>query len=232
MSVSRNHPWDLTPADAINLQQELREKIALTWKEKQVRVIAGADVSYVRRWNRAFAVICLFSVERRPGEVKLKLQETHSASMEIVYPYIPGLLVFREGPALEAVWRQIDTKPDLILFDGAGIAHPRHCGLAAHLGWRWDTPAIGCAKSRLIGDYPPVGIKKGSRVPLRDKKTQIGNVVRTRSRVKPMFVSPGHKTNFTIAVQWTLETTSRYKMPEPTRIADKKTKALVQEFNK
>lgn len=230
MSVNRNHPWDLSPADAIHLQQEIREEIRIEWQDPAIRILGGADVSYIRRWNRAFAVICLFEVEQTAQSLELHLADTFTTSKEIAYPYIPGLLTFREGPALEAVWKQIERKPDLLIFDGAGIAHPRRCGLAAHLGWRWDVPAIGCAKSRLIGDADDVGVEKGQRVPLWDKKTQIGHVVRTRTRVKPLYVSPGHKTDFSAAVRWTLQTTTKYKMPEPTRLADKETKRLVENF--
>ncbi len=231
MNPDRNHPWDLTPAEAIHLQEHIGEAIVLSPTPAPAEVIGGADVSYVRRWNRAFAAIAIFQVIcRENGRVELELAESRTHSMAIQYPYIPGLLVFREGPVLEKVWEQVRTKPDLLMFDGAGIAHQRRCGLAAHLGWRWQVPGIGCAKSRLIGSHEVVGTQKGDRVPLMDKQTQIGHVVRTRSHVKPLYVSPGHRTNFSLAVDWTLKTTTRYKLPEPTRIADHITKRLVREY--
>ncbi len=230
MSPDKNHPWDLTPAEAIHLQEAIRNQIVLRWDNHPIRLIGGADVSYVRRWNTAFAVIKIFKVHQDDeGHCSLEEIETETAEQEIQYPYIPGLLTFREGPALETVWNHLNYKPDLLIFDGAGIAHPRQCGLAAHLGWRWNVPAFGCAKSRLFGTADEVGIKKGAATPLMYKKTQIGYVVRTRSRVKPMYVSPGYLTTLDTARDWTLKTVTRYKLPEPTRLADLETKRLVRE---
>jgi len=224
----RRHPWDLTPAEAILLQKQVGREIAAAPLPDPIEIVGGADVSYVRRWNRAFAAIVIFRItERTSAQVSLEEIEIKTHTMEITYPYIPGLLVFREGPALEAVWERLDHRPDLVFFDGAGIGHPRRDGLAAHLGWRWQVPGIGCAKSRLIGTHDEVGLTKGSTAPLMDKRTRIGDVVRTRTRVKPLFVSPGYHCNFKEAVQWTLRTTTKYKLPEPTRIADQVTKRLV-----
>jgi len=231
VNPQRDHHWDLTPAEGIHLQEQISEMIEHAPVPDPVATVAGADVAYVRRWNRAFAALAVFRVTGRDnGRVELELAETRTASMEIRYPYIPGLLVFREGPALEKVWEQILTRPDLIIFDGAGIAHQRRCGLAAHLGWRWGISGIGCAKSRLIGRHEEVGSQKGDRVPLMDKHTQVGHVVRTRSHVKPLYVSPGYRMDFSHAVDWTLKTTTRYKLPEPTRIADQITKKMVREY--
>jgi len=228
---AKDHPWDLSPADAIHLQEEIQGEIDLSWDDRAVELIAGADVSYMRRWNRAFASIIVFRVVRgERSSISLEEVECRSASVAIQYPYIPGLLAFREGPALEGVWNQLHHQPDLLIFDGAGIAHPRRCGLAAHLGWRWDTPAIGCAKSRLIGESEEVSARKGETVPLFEKQTRIGSVVRTRTRVKPVYVSPGHRTDFNVAVDWTLRTVTRYKMPEPTRQADKATRRQVESY--
>ena len=152
------------------------------------------------------------------------------AQQKIQYPYIPGLLVFREGPALEAAWSHLNIRPNLILFDGAGIAHPRRCGLAIHLGWRWDTPALGCAKSRLIGKTEEVELDKGSTAPLFEKNTRIGTVVRTRTRVKPLYVSPGYRTNFEQSIWWTLKLSTKYRLPEPIRLADHQTKELSRQY--
>jgi len=231
VTPDRDHPWDLTPAEAIHLQQNIREQIELRWDNHPVHRIGGADVSYVRRWNKAFAVIKIFECHQNGAdEISLEEIESKSAELEIQYPYIPGLLTFREGPALEAVWNQLEHTPDLLIFDGAGIAHPRQCGLAAHLGWRWDVPAFGCAKSRLFGQAAEVGKHKGNVSPLMHKKTQIGYVVRTRTRVKPLWVSPGHRTTLNISREWTLKTVTQYKLPEPTRLADHATKMMVQQI--
>lgn len=234
MIPPRDHSWDLTPAEAIHLQEEISEQVHLGWDGRRIDLIGGADVSYVRSWNRAFASILVFRIEsdNHHGEVALREIERGSTSQEICYPYIPGLLVFREGPALEEVWHGLRHKPDLLLFDGAGIAHPRRCGLAAHLGWRWQIPAIGCAKSRLIGTAEEVKPEKGARTPLYEKKTRIGDVVRTRTRVKPLYVSPGHLTDFEVAVNWTLRTALKYKLPEPTRQADLLTRELKESFRR
>jgi deoxyribonuclease V len=232
MSVSRDHEWDLTPAEGIYLQKAIKNQVDFGPPfDGNVEFVAGADVSYMRKHERAFASIKVFALnERADGDFQLELIDESSARQLIQYPYIPGLLVFREGPALEEAWQKLETKPDLILFDGAGIAHPRRCGLAIHLGWRWDTPARGCAKSRLIGKAEEVELDKGSTAPLFDKNTRIGTVVRTRTRVKPLYVSPGYRTSFEQSIWWTLTLATTYRLPEPIRLADHQTKALVRQY--
>jgi deoxyinosine 3'endonuclease (endonuclease V) len=148
-----------------------------------------------------------------------ELVETATASAKLTFPYIPGLLSFREAPACLAVVRKLRSEPDLFLIDGQGIAHPRRLGLAAHLGLFLDKPAIGCAKSRLIGTFEPPGIEKGAYSPLRDGDEIIGAVVRTRRNVKPLFISVGNKCRLDDAIRLTLACTTRYRLPEPTRLA-------------
>lgn len=231
MTVDRNHPWDLTPAEAIQLQSEIARRIKLEWDDSRIELIGGADVSYLREFNRAFAVIRIFRISKEDNTgLRLRSIESKSASVEIRYPYIPGLFTFREGPALESVWNQLEHRPDLLIFDGAGIAHPRQCGLACHLGWRWNVRAFGVAKSRLYGEAGEVGNTKGDAEPLMYKQTQLGYVIRTRSRVKPVYVSPGHRTTLEVVRQWTMKTVTKYKLPEPTRQADLMTKQMAREF--
>jgi deoxyribonuclease V len=145
--------------------------------------------------------------------------ETADAAVEVTFPYIPGLLSFREAPACIAAAEKLKTKPNLIIVDGQGIAHPRRLGIAAHLGLFFDRPTIGCAKSRLIGDYGTLGKNKGASASLTDKNEVIGAVVRTRRNVKPVYVSVGNKCLLKNAIELILRCTTKYRLPEPTRLA-------------
>jgi deoxyribonuclease V len=146
-------------------------------------------------------------------------REVATAVRRAGFPYVPGYLSFREGPVLEQAFRKLRTRPDLVLFDGQGIAHPRRFGLASHLGVRWDLPSVGCAKSRLTGSAEPPGPRKGDWTPLRDDGEIVGSVVRTRTGVKPVWVSPGHRIDHAGAREAVLAATTRYRLPEPTRRA-------------
>lgn len=150
---------------------------------------------------------------------KLEIIEIATAHGPSQFPYIPGLLSFREVPILMEAWKTLKHVPDLILVDGQGIAHPRRFGLAAHLGVTLDIPAIGCAKSRLTGRFEEPGLKKGDWSPLTDKGETIGAVLRTKDKVSPMFISCGHRVSLPSAIKLVLECTTRYRMPEPTRQA-------------
>ncbi len=155
----------------------------------------------------------------QPGRFEFEHVETVTAQQETRFPYIPGLLSFREAPVcLEAV-AKLGQPPDLFMIDGQGVAHPRRLGLASHLGLFFDKPTIGCAKSRLIGKFEEPGAERGAWSPLRDGEETIGAVVRTRSRVKPVFVSVGHKCTLEDAIRITLACATRYRIPEPTRLA-------------
>jgi len=190
------------------------------------RFIAGLDCAFSRDGKRIFAVAVVLKVvgSRRRGaegaeSFELEHIETVSAVQETRFPYIPGLLSFREAPVcLEAV-KKLSRQPDLFVIDGQGIAHPRRLGLASHLGLFLDRPTIGCAKSRLIGTFEEPGSEKGAWSPLRDGEEVIGAVVRTRSRVKPVFVSVGHKCMLEDVIRVTLACVTRYRIPEPTRLA-------------
>ena len=220
------HEWNLSYAEARRVQGELAGRVEFVPLEKEPQVIAGLDCAFSGDGKRTFAaavvlrVIGLRSGQAGPPErFEFEQVETVTAEQETRFPYIPGLLSFREAPVcLEAV-AKLKRMPDLFLIDGQGVAHPRRLGLASHLGLFLDKPTIGCAKSRLIGTYEEPGSERGAYSLLRDGDETIGAVVRTRSRVKPVFVSVGHKCTLEDAIRITLACATRYRIPEPTRLA-------------
>jgi deoxyribonuclease V len=217
------HDWDLSYAEARRVQVELAGRVEVVPLEKEPEAIAGLDCAFSRDDKRTFAAAVVLRViglrGGQPGRFELEQVETATAQRETRFPYIPGLLSFREAPVcLEAVAR-LTRQPDLFMIDGQGVAHPRRLGLASHLGLFFDKPTIGCAKSRLIGKYEEPNAEKGAWTPLRDGEETIGAVVRTRSWVKPVFVSVGHKCTLEDAIRITLACAIRYRIPEPTRLA-------------
>ena len=207
------HRWNLTPAEAIALQNELRQRVETEDRLPAIRHVAGVDVGFEQdgRVTRAAVVVLSF-----PG---LEVVERSLAKVPTNFPYVPGLLSFRELPAVLAALRQLKTTPDIILCDGQGIAHPRRFGIASHLGVILDVPCIGVAKTRLVGKYTEPPISKGSWNPLLDGEETIGAVLRTRSAVKPVYVSSGHRVGLETAINMTLACTTRYRLPETTRQA-------------
>jgi len=208
------HSWDLTPEHAIALQKRLADRV-LTENSlpESLNTVAGVDVSY-KKWGRMFhAAVVVLDYE------SMTVLETVTASGECRFPYVPGLLSFRELPVLLQAFARLVTVPDVILADAQGVAHPRRLGLASHLGLWLDLPTIGCAKSRLCGEHAEPGTAKGSWVPLLDNGEEIGRVVRTKTRVKPLYVSPGHKVDCDRAVKIALYCSRGYRLPEPTRQA-------------
>ncbi|MFP4560483.1 MAG: deoxyribonuclease V [Thiohalorhabdus sp.] len=204
------------PGAAREVQERLREWVRLEPFRGPVERVAGVDAAFLG--DRVVAVVVVL---RFP---ELTLEEETFAVRAIPFPYVPGLLSFREGPAVLEAFRALANSPDLILFDGQGIAHPRRLGIAAHLGVLLDRPAIGVAKSRLTGtfDEEALGAEKGARVPLLDGGEVLGAVVRSRTNVRPLFVSPGHRCDADSSVDWTLACCTRYRLPEPTRLADRR----------
>jgi deoxyribonuclease V len=213
MDISVWHEWRVTTARAREIQLELVPQVVREGKVVHPRFIAGADISVNRfaKTGRAAVVVLDY-----PGLEPVEIQVIDG---DISFPYVPGLLTFREAPLVLAAWERLTIKPDLFLVDGQGIAHPRRIGLASHLGLYLDMPTIGCAKSRLIGEYDEPGKEAGSNTELTDNGEVIGAVLRTRSGVKPVFVSIGHKLGLGDAVQWTLACCHGYRIPEPTRLA-------------
>ncbi len=212
MEIVRRHGWQVTTTEAIQIQKELAGQVS---REGDVHphLIAGVDVS-VNRWagTGTGAVVVL----SYPG---LEVVEAQVITDSIPFPYVPGLLSFREIPLLLPVFEKLSVIPDLCIVDGQGIAHPRRIGLAAHLGLCLDIPTIGCAKSRLCGSHEEPDVVAGSYTKLIDKGEIIGAVVRTRTGVKPVYVSTGHKIDLAAAIQWVLNCCRGYRLPEPTRLA-------------
>jgi deoxyribonuclease V len=214
MNIVDLHPWDVNYEEAVMIQERLKDQVVVRKFDKEIRYILGLDTSYTKgsRMVWAGAVVLDF-----PSLVK---KEERWSQREVSFPYIPGLLSFREIPALLEVLQKITTEPDLIFCDGQGIAHPRGIGLASHLGVLVRKPTIGCAKSRLVGEFDPVGERKGDYAYLRYHDKVIGAVVRTRSRVKPIFISPGYYVALDDCIRLVLETCTRFRIPEPTRQAN------------
>lgn len=209
--VSTAAAFDLA---ALRRQQELlAARVRLTPLRRRPATVAGVDAAFAD--ERIVAVAVLYDLATR-----VELESVWVVARPPL-PYLPGFLSFREGPAMAAAVRQLSRQPDLLIVDGQGVAHPKRCGLACHLGVELALPALGCAKSRLIGSYAEPGDERGARSELRDHDTVIGAVVRTRSRVKPVFVSPGHLLTLDEAVTLVLECTAGYRLPEPQRRADR-----------
>jgi len=207
------HSWDMDCRQAIALQVELSKSVSIRPLDRNVKIIAGADVSYSRTKQALFAAVIVFDYST------LEPIETSMATGTACYPYVPGLLTFREAPVLLSAFRKIKTCLDVVMFDGQGIAHPRGMGLASHLGLFLNVATIGCAKKRLVGEHIIVGSVVGDRVPLYLQQKLVGYVVRTKKNVKPVYVSPGHLIDFDQAVDIVLHTTRGYRLPEPTRQA-------------
>lgn len=220
MKIKSLHKWNLSYTQAVALQNQLRNQIKLTPIKNPPKLIAGFDCSFTKDNKKIIAVVIVLKLP------DFNLVETQSVVRKLTFPYIPGLLSFREAPACIAAVEKLKTAPDIFLIDGQGIAHPRRLGLAAHLGLFFDKPTIGCAKSRLTGTFKQPSLEKGAYSLLKDKTETIGAVVRTRTNVKPLFISPGNKCTLADAIKITLACTTKYRLPEPTRLAHQKVSKL------
>jgi deoxyribonuclease V len=201
----------ITPRHAIAVQERLRRLVERKDRIGSVRRIAGVDVSV--KEGRARAAVVLLDPE-------LEILESHTADVRAVFPYVPGLLAFREFPAISKAFRAVKSKPDLIVVDGHGLAHPRRFGIACHVGVALGIPSIGCGKSLFVGEHAPPKPAKGSWTALRHKGETIGAALRTRAGVRPIYVSTGHRVSLPTAIRWILRLTPRYRLPEPIRAAD------------
>ncbi len=213
MKASNLHEWLVTPSQAISIQRELAGRLSTKGDLRDVRLIAGIDISVPKSANFARGAAVILSYP------ELELIESQIVERDLDFPYVPGLLSFREAPVILDVCEKLTNTPDLILVDGQGIAHPRRFGLASHLGLLWDKPTIGCAKSRLCGEHEAVGTERGDSAKLVDREETIGTVLRTRNNVKPLYISAGHRVNLESAVQWVLDCGRGYRLPEPSRLA-------------
>ncbi len=206
------HRWDLTPKEAARLQQELRSRVIAEDRLGDVRLVAGLDAGFDDKNTARAAVVVLSFPE-------LELVEQAIARVPVTFPYVPGLLSFRELPALITALEKLKNIPDLLLDDGQGVAHPRRFGIASHLGVITGIPAIGVAKTRLIGEHGTVPKHRGAWVPLMDGDETIGAVLRTRAGVKPLYISVGHKVSLETAIGYVMACCTRYRLPETTRWA-------------
>jgi deoxyribonuclease V len=213
MKFASLHPWNLDYASARRLQTELAAKVRVEHFPGPVNTVAGVDCAFSRDKKRIAAVVVVL---RLPD---FELIEQADCVLPVSFPYIPGLLSFREAPACLAAAEKLKTTPDIFLIDGQGIAHPRRLGIASHLGLFLGRPTIGCAKSRLIGEYDDPPTTRGSASPLKDGDEIIGAVLRTRTAVKPLFISPGHLCRLDDALRITLACCTRFRLPEPARLA-------------
>ncbi|WP_330962009.1 deoxyribonuclease V [Photobacterium sp. 53610] len=209
-----NHPWALSQEEALNLQQELADKVVPTNQLGEIKLVAGVDVAYQKDSNRLVAAVVTLNAKT------LEIVETATAEDIERFPYIPGLFSFREIPPLIKAFAKLQHTPDLVVCDGQGLAHPRRFGLACHLGVIFDVPTIGCGKTRLLGEHQEPDTTRGASAPLIENDKVIGNVVRTQTNIKPIYVSIGHRISLETACEWILKLTNKYRLPETTRHAD------------
>ncbi|MGH7409809.1 MAG: deoxyribonuclease V [Candidatus Methylomirabilis sp.] len=212
MRVRALHRWDVSPREAMAIQLELRSRLRLDGAGP-FATLGGVDVSYDAVSDLMFAGVVVMSADGR------QVLETATAAVTVRFPYIPGLLSFRETPAVIEAWAKLSTPPDCLICDGHGLAHPRRFGIACHLGLLLDLPSIGCAKSLLVGTHRAPAKRRGSVEPLLDRGEQVGAVLRTRDGVTPVFVSQGDRISLEAAVPTVLAACSGYRLPEPTRRA-------------
>jgi deoxyribonuclease V len=215
MKINKLHDWDVTCGEAVVIQERFKDQLILADEPglPTPETVAGADISYSRHSDLFFAAVLLFSYPA------LEVLEEAFWMERVSFPYVPGLLSFREAPPLIRAFEKLSRAPDLAIFDGQGIAHPRGIGLASHLGLFLDVPTIGCAKNRLVGDYEPVGPEKGETSDLLYQGEPVGKVLRSKRNVKPLFVSPGHRIGQDRAAEIVLSCCRGYRFPEPIRRA-------------
>jgi deoxyribonuclease V len=209
-----SHRWDLTTAEARALQRQLSARVVTEDRlADPVRLVAGADLSYDKGCPTLYAAVVVLDA------VTGALVESRSVQREATFPYVPGYLSFREIPPLLEAFALVERRPDLVICDGQGLAHPRRLGLACHLGVLLDLPSIGCGKTRLVGRHREPGLRRGSSCRLLDGEEVIGRVLRTRTGVKPVYVSTGHRVCLETARRWVLKLAHPYRLPEPVRAA-------------
>jgi len=213
VKIKSLHSWQLSPAQALDLQLRLASGVSRSNEVSAPRLIAGVDISVNREPGVARGAVVVLNYP------ELRLVETKVISGRVDFPYVPGLLSFREAPLTLAACAQLSIIPDLVLVDGQGIAHPRRFGLASHLGLFLETPTIGCAKSRLCGQHEEPGDNPGSYAEVVDRGETIGVALRTKPGSKPLYVSIGHKVDLEAAIYWVLECCRGYRLPEPCRLA-------------
>ncbi len=212
-SFKQLHEWSLTPKEAVELQKKLRERVRVEPPKRKIETVAGADISFNKFEPTIYTAVVVL---RLPS---LEVVEEVGIVGETKFPYVPGLLSFRESPSVLEAWARLKTEPDAVMFDGQGLAHPRRVGIACHVGLIVKRPTFGCAKSVLVGKFEEPGEERGSWSPMIDKGETVGAAVRTKRRVQPIYVSPGHLIDLEGALDLTLRCDGGYRQPEPTRRA-------------
>lgn len=215
-----DHPWDIPPAAAVAIQKSLARHVRQRRLTRPVRTVAGVDCAFVSGGRQIVTVAVLCDAKT------WQVRATATDRRRCTFPYVPGLLSFREAPSVVAALAALPRRPDLVMCDGQGVAHPRGLGLASHVGLLVGLPTIGVAKSRLCGRHRQVGRRRGCRVALRLAGKVVGAVVRTRTGVKPLYVSVGHRITLNEAVAWVLRAAAAVRLPEPTRQAHRLVTAL------
>lgn len=219
------HGWRVSYEEALSIQNRLRARVREAPLPRQMRLVAGADVAYSRPTHRMYASVVVCDLDT------LAVVDRAQAVRRARFPYIPGLFSFREVPPLLAAFARLRSRPDVLLFDGQGLAHPRRFGLACHAGLLFDRPSVGCAKSLLIGSHASLGQGRGSWAPLGDGGETIGAALRTRAGVTPVYVSIGHRADLASALALVLATTRAFRLPEPLRLAHQGTRALMRRLD-
>ncbi len=219
MEPTFEHPWNISPKEAALLQEELQARVILEDRFGEICTIAGTDVSYDARTNEARGVVAILSYP------DLLFQSHSTTTIPCSFPYIPGLLSFREIPPLIECFRKLKTRPDLILCDGHGLAHPRRFGLACHLGVLFDVPSIGVAKRLLIGEHKAVPQVRGAWKPLMHEGELVGAALRSRPHTHPIYISIGHRISLETAVEWVVKCLTKFRLPETTRWAHRLSKS-------
>ena len=216
MKINALHDWNLSPAEAVQLQKQLAYEVIKEDKfDAPVKTVAGIDLGYDAKNDLSRAVVVVLSFPA------LNLIESAEALLPIQFPYVPGLLSFRETPVAIKALERLKITPDLILCDGQGLAHPRGFGVACHIGLITDVPTLGVAKSLLVGKFGELGETRGSRAALIYKNQEVGTVLRTKDKVQPLYVSVGHRISLATANDYVLQCAPKYRLPETTRLADK-----------
>jgi deoxyribonuclease V len=215
MKITPLHRWTISPQEAIELQNQLAYEVIQADKlPEPIRTVAGIDLGYDAKTDTCRAVVVVLKFP------ELELVEKAEAVMPIQFPYVPGLLSFRETPVAVKALEKLENAPDLILCDGQGYAHPRRFGIACHIGLIADVPTIGVAKSVLVGKFENLGETRGSTAEMIHRKEQVGVALRTKDKVQPVYVSVGHRISLETAVDYVLQCTPKYRLPETTRLAD------------
>ena len=218
MRVKVRHKWDVSLEGAKEIQMQLKEKVIIAPLNKEIITVGGCDVAY--NGKKAYVSLVVMDIK------KMEVVKEYEGVYDFLFPYIPGYFTFREGFPITHLFEKIDVAPDITIFDAQGIAHPRGIGLASHIGVIFDISTIGCAKKPLYGDYKEIDQKRGGYAPLFINGRKVGEVLRTRDNVSPVYISPGHKVNFEDVRDIILKLTKKHKIPEPLRISDKRSRRL------